>query len=189
MIKYKQLQDEKWLREQIKNKPMRQIASEIGCSYGGVIWTVRKFKIDVPQRIKHRMSIDMSKSCKRAYQKKYPNGRFGKLASNWKGGKRLTGANQRYFCIYQPWHPDCTNDGYVMEHRLVMEKKVGRYLTDGEIVHHKNGNGHDNRIENLELTTKKKHYKEHFGAVKEVDKLKNEIKRLKKILKNNNIIL
>lgn len=43
------------------------------------------------------------------------------------------------------------NGKFVSEHRVIMEKLIGRPLVKGESVHHKNGFRNDNREQNLEL--------------------------------------
>lgn len=72
----------------------------------------------------------------------------GEQAHRWKGGKRTT--PDGYVWLRKPDHPSAQN-GYIQEHRFVMEQMIGRYLIAGETVHHKNGIKHDNRPENLEL--------------------------------------
>lgn len=83
----------------------------------------------------------------------------GKKNPNWKGGKIK---QNKYIIVYQPKHPFCNKMGYLYEHRLVMEKHLGRYLKPEEVVHHINGIKDDNRIENLMLfENSKKHLNHH----------------------------
>lgn len=49
------------------------------------------------------------------------------------------------------------------EHRVVMERHLGRKLMTDEIVHHKNGNRLDNSLVNLEVMTRLQHNREHHG--------------------------
>lgn len=76
--------------------------------------------------------------------------RSGEGHPEWKGGRLIN--KDGYVEIYSPDHPHGRkHTPYVLEHRLVMENHLGRYLTKEEVVHHVNGVKDDNRIENLEL--------------------------------------
>jgi uncharacterized protein (DUF1330 family) len=84
----------------------------------------------------------------------------GEKNNMWKGGKYID--EQGYVHILNKEHPFADKMGYVREHRLVMEKHLGRYLSKNEIVHHINGIKSDNRIENLKLISQSEHVGEHF---------------------------
>jgi hypothetical protein len=69
----------------------------------------------------------------------------------WQGGRKPDADG--YILVYSPGHPYARKPRrrYVAEHRLAMEKHLGRYLLPCEVVHHINGKKDDNRLENLQL--------------------------------------
>lgn len=84
-------------------------------------------------------------------------------SGNWKGGRIVQNG---YYMVRCPNHPKAML-GYVYEHRLVMEQHIGHYLEKDEIVHHKNRDKQDNRLENLEILTPSEHNKVHRKELNE----------------------
>jgi hypothetical protein len=95
--------------------------------------------------------------CKACAAKARPKGicGFGQGVNNpsWKGGRRISG--QGYILIkLEPddfFYPMAGKNGCVMEHRLVMARHLHKCLLPWQVVHHRNGNVKDNRLENLEV--------------------------------------
>lgn len=142
-IKYK---NKDWLRKQYWTRELsiNKIAIKCGVSHTTIYHYMIKFNIS-----RRTCSEIMKGKLNPLY------GRVGKQSHMWKGGKIKDKCG--YIRAYSPSHPRCIGKKYVLEHRLVMEKKVGRYLFPWETVHHINGIKDDNRIGNLELLPSRRH--------------------------------
>lgn len=79
-----------------------------------------------------------------------------------------------YIAVFYPDHPKSTKDGFIMEHRLVMESIIGRHIKENECVHHINHIRDDNRPENLKLMTKHDHMSYHMKKIWE-EKRRNDL--------------
>ena len=96
---------------------------------------------------------------KKATLGEYDN-RSGNKSIKWQGGIRKTWNG--YIIEIRKGHPRSDRDGYVRQHILVMEKHLNRFLEGYEVVHHKDGNRQNNKIENLELfNSQGEHLKHH----------------------------
>lgn len=88
----------------------------------------------------------------------------------WKGGKRKT--HSGYIEVLIPNHHRARGNGYVFEHIIIAEEKIGRKLREDEVVHHINEIKTDNRKENLQVISKSRH-STHHGYLKRTGKYIN----------------
>jgi hypothetical protein len=94
-------------------------------------------------------------------------GKKGEKCHHWKGGTRKR--PDGYVRIVAPdSHPSPSEikrgTKYILEHRLVMEKKIGRYLTKEEVVHHIDSNPSNNSPDNLMLFANSAEHTKHHNV-------------------------
>lgn len=81
-----------------------------------------------------------------------PKEERGAKHGHWKGGRYMTQGYWRAMVTSADSLACMANqNGYVLEHRLVMARKLGRPLLKGETVHHIDGVRSNNAPENLQL--------------------------------------
>src|SRR3990167_1651996 len=143
----------KWIRTKKFREKMSNLRKGICLNTGRTHFKKGQIPYIMTKQIRKKLSIARIK-----YLKLHPM-----LKSyNWKGGKIK---EQGYILIYMPSHPFANKKGYIKQARLVMEKKIGRYLRPEEVIHHKGikyplgsiKNKQDDRLKNLELFIN--HYK------------------------------
>ena len=83
-------------------------------------------------------------------------GMRGEGTGHWKGGRKM---HRGYILVL-------TEGSYQNEHRVVMEKHLGRKLTKAEVIHHINGVRTDNRLENLMLFPNHSEHMKHHNQLK-----------------------
>lgn len=98
---------------------------------------------------KSRTGKKLSEEHKKHISEAHMGLEVGDKNPSWKGGRVKD--DDGYIFIHSPKHPYRNSHKHVLEHRLIMEKHIGRYLLSNEQVHHINGITDDNRIENLML--------------------------------------
>ena len=158
----------------IEEMSMNEIAAYLKVSVGAVYKYLKIYKIESRPSMTEKTKMKISRANKgkpsplkgvamsQETKNKLSIAHTGKYRTPSEfGGHRKVRADG-YIAVYAPKHPNATSDGYVMEHILVMEKHIGRYVEKPEVVHHKNGNRKDNRIENLQLMTFKEHSAYHM---------------------------
>lgn len=123
----------------------------------GEIETIKKLAAEGVSQIKISLQVGRSQPLISRVVRKYEiptkRGMKGVAHSMWKGGRWSTPDGYVRVWVDSDDLLACMRDksGYILEHRLVMARSLGRPLDEHETVHHIDGNRTNNAIENLQL--------------------------------------
>lgn len=119
-----------------RDEVQRSGRTELVCSVCGQSFAVKA------SRLRLYETVTCSRACDAKRRTKNGVGRHhnGREVIRWSTG---------YLFLWEPDHPHAMRNGWVAEHRWVVEQRIGRYLRSDEHVHHVNGIKDDNRSENL----------------------------------------
>jgi len=152
---------------------VRQIAKIYQCSHTNILYYLKKFNITRRSQSEY-MTIKNPTQDINVRDKMSNSAKARKVKCNFKGGKRFN--NGGYVEILDKNNSSSNKQGYILEHRLIMEKSLGRKLSSTEIVHHIDGNKKNNNIDNLMLCKdRKEHNRIHklaYDFIVKIGKLK-----------------
>ncbi|MCR4307676.1 MAG: HNH endonuclease [Candidatus Berkelbacteria bacterium] len=160
------------------NKSVLQVAKELGVSHKVVRRYLKKYGF----KIRSISEVMTGRKLSPAHREKVIKtlssygDQTGEKNHRWKGGRTTSGGG--YIWIKKLDHPNKNAQGYVPEHRLIIEKEIGRYLLPDEHIHHINENKQDNRLENLRIVSPQEHAAIHWKNPEARKKVSDRVKKI-----------
>lgn len=127
-----------------ENMPIPQIAIKLGIAKSTAFAWIGNISHKKPIIIRSRIKLGpvAQRSEHRSYKPSVPV-QFRAGLSPITGLRCHFDTNIGYIRVYLPNHPERNTRGWVYEHRVVAEQKIGRRLEPNEVVHHRNRIRHD----------------------------------------------